>query len=61
MPNAYPREFQARAVELVRASGRAMGQIGCELGVSATGPQHWGSQAKVDGCERSGIITDDRS
>lgn len=61
MPNAYPREFRDRAVELVRVSGRPTGQIAKELGVSTTGLQRWASEAKIDGGERSGITTDDRA
>lgn len=61
MPNAYPREFRERAVELVRLSGRPMGQIAKELGVSATGLQRWVSQAKVDGGEVPGVTSDDRA
>lgn len=61
MPNSYPREFRERAVELVRVSGRPMGQIAKELGVSSTGLQRWVSQAKVDGGEMPGTTTDDRA
>lgn len=32
MPNAYSREFRERAVELVRVSGRPVGQVARELG-----------------------------
>lgn len=61
MPNAYPREFRERAVELVIKGGRPVGQVAKELGVSATGLQRWVSQARVDGGERPGTTTDDRA
>jgi len=60
MPNAYPREFRERAVELYRQSGRSFQQIAKELGVSPTGLQRWVSQAEVDAGDRAGFSSDDR-
>jgi putative transposase len=61
MPNAYPREFREPAVELVIKSGRPMGQVAQELGVSATGLQRWVSQVRIDGGEKPGTTIDDRA
>lgn len=61
MPNAYPREFRERAVELYRQSGRPFQQIAKELGISATGLQRWVNQAEVDAGDKPGASTDDRT
>ncbi len=61
MPNAYPREFRERAVELYRVSGRSFQQVAKELGVSATGLQRWVHQADVDAGDRPGPTSDDRA
>lgn len=61
MPNAYPREFRERAVELYRQSGRPFQQIAKELGISATGLQRWVNQADVDSGDKAGVSSDDRA
>ena len=61
MPNAYPREFRERAVELYRVSGRSFQVVAKELGVSATGLQRWVQQAQIDSGERPGQSTDERA
>ncbi len=61
MPNAYPREFRDRAVELVIQTGRPINQVAKELGVSATGLQRWVAQARVDTGDKPGVSTDDKS
>lgn len=61
MPNAYPREFRERAVELFRQTGRPFQQIAKELGISATGLQRWVNQADVDSGAKPGVASDDRA
>ena len=47
----YPDQFKREAVELVRVSGRPVGQIAEELGVSDQTLRNWvqGEQAPQDG------------
>ncbi|WP_409497176.1 transposase [Amycolatopsis sp. cmx-11-12] len=53
MPNAYPAEFQARAVALVRA-GRSVWETAHELEISKSCLHNWVKQDLVDHGERPG-------
>jgi transposase len=44
--NRYPDQFKREAVELVRVSGRPVGQIAEELGISDQTLRNWVFQAK---------------
>jgi transposase-like protein len=54
MPKAYPAEFRARAVALVRA-GKSVRTVATELGISESGLHRWLTQDKVDRGERVGL------
>jgi transposase len=44
----YPEAFRADAVALVRRSGKSIGEVAAELGVSGESLRTWVQQAKVD-------------
>ena len=56
----YPAEFRAKAVELVRTSGKSILEVARELGVSGEGLRRWVRQAEADaGRGRPGELTTD--
>ena len=56
----YPAEFRARAVELVRTSGKSIPEIARELGISGEGLRGWVRQAEADaGRGRPGDLSTD--
>jgi len=56
----YAPEYRAAAVRLVKDSGKSMGQIARDLGVSYETLRKWVRQAEVDGGLREGLTTDER-
>ncbi|WP_280432909.1 hypothetical protein [Nocardia brasiliensis] len=48
MPPAQPREFRERAIELVRAGGRPIGQVASSLRSSESCLQNWLEGAEID-------------
>jgi len=56
----YPEEFRAEAVRLAGSSGRPVGEIAADLGVSQQTLRNWVFAAQVDDGEREGLTTDDR-
>ena len=59
---AYPEEFRARAVELVRSSGKSQKEVARELGVSANALREWVKRADLDAGRRTdGLTTDERA
>jgi transposase len=53
MPRAYPAEFKARAVALVRA-GKEQRQTAADLGVNRVALAKWVREDRVDRCEIPG-------
>ena len=53
----YPDQFKREAVELVRVSGRPVGQIAEELGVADQSLRNW--MAQVDGSRGKSELTSD--
>jgi transposase len=45
-PSKYPEQFRSDAVELVRASGRSLREVGKELGVNHETLRNWVTAAK---------------
>lgn len=56
MSRAYPAEFRARAVALVRA-GKEQKQIATELGIHPVTLSKWVKQDRVDRGEIAGVTT----
>jgi transposase len=53
-------EFKARTVELVRTSGKSVGEVCRELDLTETAVRHWVAQAEIDGGRRDGLTTAER-
>jgi transposase len=58
---AYPEEFRARAVELIRSSGKTQREVASELGVSRNALAEWIKRADLDtGRRHDGLTTSER-
>jgi transposase len=57
---SYAPEFRRRVVDLVR-SGRSVGVVAAEIGVSEATVYRWRAQDRVDRGERSGLSSVERS
>ncbi|WP_324718139.1 transposase [Carboxydochorda subterranea] len=57
---AYPPEFRAEAVRLVRTSGKTQKEIAADLGVSTESLLKWVHQTQMDAGEREGLTTVER-
>ncbi len=59
---AYPEEFRANAVRLVRSSGKSQREVAKDLGISANSLREWAKQAERDvGKRTDGLTTDERA
>ena len=56
----YPEEFKREAVELLRTSGRPLGQIARELGVSTQALRAWRRGMETVASERGCLTTHER-
>lgn len=56
----FSPEFKARTVELIRTSGKSIGQVSRELDLTETAVREWVRQADVDDGHREGLTTDER-
>lgn len=56
MPRAYPSEFRARAVALVRV-GNPISHVAAQLGISEGGLHRWVRQDQINRGERPGLTT----
>jgi len=56
----FTAEFKARTVELVRTSGRSVGEVCRELDLTETAVRRWVAQAEVDGGRGDGLTTVER-
>ena len=55
---AFAPAYKAEVVELVRASGKSIGAVTKDLGLTETAVRAWVRQAEVDGGrDRSGALT----
>ena len=59
-PRGYPPEFKAEAIRLYRSSGKSLGAVSKELGISRETLYKWVKQAKIDAGEREGLTTEER-
>jgi transposase len=65
MMTARPRrsftpEFKAHTVELVRSSGKSVGEVCRDLDLTETAVRRWLAQADIDEGRRDGLTTDER-
>ena len=56
---SFSPEFKARTVELIRTSGKSIGQVAADLDLTETAVRQWVRQADVDDGQREGLSTDD--
>ena len=56
----YPPEFRREAVELYARTGRTLGEIAVDLGVSRESLRMWVQQAQVERGEREGLSGDEQ-
>jgi transposase-like protein len=55
---AFTPAYKAEVVELVRASGKSIGAVAKDLGLTETALRAWVRQADVDrGCDPAGALT----
>jgi transposase len=65
MMTARPRrsftpEFKAQTVELIRTSGKSVGQVCRDLDLTETAVRRWMAQADIDAGRRDGLTTAER-
>jgi transposase len=56
----FTAEFKAETVELIRTSGRSIGQVCRDLDLSETAVRRWVAQTEVDAGRREGLTTAER-
>ena len=57
---SFTPEFKAHTVELVRTSGKSVGEICRDLDLTETAVHRWVAQADVDAGRRDGLTTAER-
>ena len=57
---AYPEEFRAEAVRLVRERGMSVREVARDLDCSYESVRKWLQQAQIDDGEREGMTTPER-
>jgi transposase len=57
---SFTPEFEAHSVELVRTSGKSVGEICRDLDLTETAVRRWVAQADVDAGRRDGLTTAER-
>ena len=57
---SFTAEFKAETVELIRTSGKGIGQVCRDLDLSETAVRRWVAQAEVDAGRREGLTTAER-
>jgi transposase len=57
---SFTPEFKARTVELVRTSGKSVGEVCRDLDLTETAVRRWIAQADIDAGRRDGLTTAER-
>jgi transposase len=58
---AYPPEFRAEAVELIRSGAKSLAELSRDLGIADQTLRNWVRQADLDaGRRRDGLTTNER-
>jgi transposase len=59
---AYPQEFRANAVRLLRSSGKSKRELARDLGCSANSLREWAKRTDLDAGHRTdGLTSDERA
>ena len=56
----FSTEFKAETVELIRSSGRSIGEVCRDLDLTETAVRRWVQQAEIDAGRRPGLTTAER-
>jgi transposase len=57
----FPPEYKAEVVELIRSSGKTVGQVARELDLTEPAVREWVKRADLDaGCRSDGLTTSER-
>ena len=56
----FTREFKAETVELIRSSGKSVGEVCRDLDLTETAVRRWMQQAEIDAGKRPGLATAER-
>jgi transposase len=56
----FTMEFKAETVELIRSSGKSVGEICRDLDLTETAVRRWVQQAEIDAGKRPGLTTAER-
>ena len=57
---SFTPQFKAQTVELVRTSGKSVGEICRDLDLTETAVRRWVAQADIDAGRRDGLTTAER-
>jgi transposase len=57
---SFTPEFKAHTVELVRTSGKSVGEVCRDLDLTETAVRRWIAQADIDAGRRDGLTTAER-
>jgi len=57
---AFTAEYKAEVVALCRSSGKTIGAVARDLGLTATVVRRWVAQAEIDSGRRDGLTTAER-
>src|SRR5919205_617701 len=58
---SFSAQFKAETVELIRSSGRTIGEVCRDLDLTETAVRRWVQQAEVDAGKRPGLTTAERA
>jgi transposase len=56
----FTPEFKAETVELIRTSGKSVGEVCRDLDLTETAVRRWMQQAEIDAGQRPGLTTAER-
>src|SRR5215217_9356631 len=56
----FTTEYKAETVELIRSSGKSIGEVCRDLDLTETAVRRWVQQAEVDAGKRAGLTTAER-
>jgi len=58
---SFSAQFKAETVELVRSSGKTIGEVCRDLDLTETAVRRWVQQAEIDAGKRPGLTTAERA
>jgi transposase len=56
----FTAEFKAETIELIRSSGKSVGEVCRDLDLTETAVRRWVQQAEIDAGKRPGLTTAER-